>query len=245
MYDLMALEIEMQNTANKYTGSENIYMEANIIDHISVRFQSMLRKLVAEMKAFSEKLVLSITSAQNTLKQQRLLSRIEKELKSGRQTPVELVDTEYITKLFRKDIDKLSKEVSKIGKELTKFSIKGPEAKIERYMNKKAEISAEIEQMIVDLDAASKKRIIIPPMKARLEIERIIGLQKMYTDCYNKLIADFNIIMINFERNIAKAEADQRIRSMLTPCAGQLQDIKMGATKMVRKAVFAVSVVVG
>ena len=50
--------------------------------------------------------------------QQRLLSRIEKELKSGRQTPVELVDTEYITKLFRKDIDKLSKEVSKIGKVL-------------------------------------------------------------------------------------------------------------------------------
>lgn len=241
MIELMLLEMNMTSI-----GSDNTMIcesAAETVVNICTKVSAAIKKIIIEMNDFVKQLQITIESAAFTMKMKRILSKAEKDLKSGKGSPISIVDMEAVTRLYQKDIITLRKKVQAIGSDLKKFSIRGNAGKIDRYMSNKDSLQKEIEDMLIELELATQKRVIVKPEMAKKEIDEIMKRQRIFMTEYTRVIYDFERLISEFEKVTAIAETDYAVREAVRNYSGPIHQLKVGATKLLRKSVFAIATV--
>lgn len=243
MIELMMLEMTMSTVDSDMP---IIYEDASeTISNICTKISATIRKFIVEMNNFVKQLQITIESAAFTVKMKRILAKVEKDLKNGKGSPISIVDMEAVTKLYQKDIIRLRKEVQSIASDLKKFSIRGNVGKINRYMENKTRLREEIEEMLVELELATQKRVVVKPEMAKKEIDEIMKRQRLFMTEYTRIIYDFERLVSEFEKVTAVAETDYAVREAVRDYSGPIQQLKVGATKLLRKSVFAITAITG
>ena len=243
MIELMMLEMTMSTVDSDMP---IIYEDASeTISNICTKISATIRKFIVEMNNFVKQLQITIESAAFTVKMKRILAKVEKDLKNGKGSPISIVDMEAVTKLYKKDIIRLRKEVQSIASDLKKFSIRGNVGKINRYMENKTRLREEIEEMLVELELATQKRVVVKPEMAKKEIDEIMKRQRLFMTEYTRIIYDFERLVSEFEKVTAVAETDYAVREAVRDYSGPIQQLKVGATKLLRKSVFAITAITG
>lgn len=243
MIELMMLEMTMSTVDSDMP---IIYEDASeTISNICTKISATIRKFIVEMNNFVKQLQITIESTAFTVKMKRILAKVEKDLKNGKGSPISIVDMEAVTKLYQKDIIRLRKEVQSIASDLKKFSIRGNVGKINRYMENKTRLREEIEEMLVELELATQKRVVVKPEMAKKEIDEIMKRQRLFMTEYTRIIYDFERLVSEFEKVTAVAETDYAVREAVRDYSGPIQQLKVGATKLLRKSVFAITAITG
>lgn len=243
MIELMMLEMTMSTVDSDMP---IIYEDASeTISNICTKISATIRKFIVEMNNFVKQLQITIESAAFTVKMKRILAKVEKDLKNGKGSPISIVDMEAVTKLYQKDIIRLRKEVQSIASDLKKFSIRGNVGKINRYMENKTRLREEIEEMLVELELATQKRVVVKPEMAKKEIDEIMKRQRLFMTEYTRIIYDFERLVSEFEKVTAVAETDYAVREAVRDYSGPIQQLKVGATKLLRKSVFVITAITG